>query len=159
MKCKFWVPWSEWWMFQECKLYVCEGLCVHTDWALYEVWEKRSEALMQVRDLTNLNSVRICCSTQGVRLECAPSFLVTHVPNEKPPQVWFSNYVLHLLVDYGFLDNFVIYGLVSCPYLEDWNGYLGIPLWLICLYFGWWFTNHLIVASTLIVKIMIMTYG
>jgi hypothetical protein len=40
IKFKFWVPWSERWMFQEWKLCMFEALGVHTDWVLNKVWER-----------------------------------------------------------------------------------------------------------------------
>jgi hypothetical protein len=40
IKFKLWVPWSEWWMFQECKLCMFEDLGVHTDWVLNIIWER-----------------------------------------------------------------------------------------------------------------------
>jgi hypothetical protein len=40
IKFKFWVLWSEQWMFQECKLCMLENLCVHTDWVLFIVRER-----------------------------------------------------------------------------------------------------------------------
>jgi hypothetical protein len=62
IKSKFWIPWSEWWMFQECRLCMFEDLGVHTYWVLNRVWEreKRLGVAIQFWDLSNLSFVRIC---------------------------------------------------------------------------------------------------
>jgi hypothetical protein len=64
IKFKVWVPWSGQWMFQECKLWMLEDLCVHTDRVLFRVWEREIRGRDSVSGPQRLELRKDLCFTR-----------------------------------------------------------------------------------------------